>query len=107
MDPTQISVAIIMVGVTAICFAWLQSNMAAASARRMMDMLKRVGLDLGTATLGEPQTIAIGKEVRRRCRRCSREALCERWLAGKVEGGNAFCPNAEAFRILAETSAPA
>jgi hypothetical protein len=107
MDPTQISVAIIMVGVTAICFAWLQSSMAAASAGRMMDMFKRVGLDLGTAKLGEPQTMAIGKKMQRRCRRCSREALCERWLSGKIEGGNAFCPNAEAFRILAEAGAPA
>jgi hypothetical protein len=106
MDPTQISVAIIMVGIAAACFVWLQSSMAAASAKRMMGMVKRVGLDIGTAALGEPDTMAIGKEVRRRCRRCPREALCERWLAGKVEGSNTFCPNAEALRVLAEASAP-
>lgn len=106
MDPTQISVAIIMVGVAVAGIVWLQSSMAAASARRMMGMMERIGLDPGTATLGDPQTMTIGKEVRRRCEACPREDFCERWLAGKVEGGNTFCPNAETFRILAGASAP-
>ena len=102
MDLTQISAAIIMVGLIAACFVWLQSSMAAASARRMMGVMKRIGLDPWTIRRGDPQTMTIGKQLRRRCRRCSREALCERWLAGKVEGGNTFCPNAETFRNLQE-----
>lgn len=102
MDPTQIGIAIIMVGVAGGGILWLRSNMAAASARRMMRMMKRIGLDLRTAMPDEPQAMTIGKEVRRRCRRCSREDLCERWLAGQVEGDGAFCPNAEAFRSLAK-----
>jgi len=105
MDPTQISVAIIMVGVAVVSIVWLQSSMTTAAARRTMSMMKRIGLDPGTDALDDPQTMTIGKELRRRCRRCPREDLCERWLAGKVEGGNTFCPNAETFRILAGASA--
>ena len=108
MDATQISVAIIMVGVAVGSIVWLRSNMAAVSAWRMMRMMKRIGLDPGTIknTLWDSKTMTIRKEVRRRCRRCPREDLCERWLAGKVEGGNTFCPNAETFRILTGASAP-
>ena len=102
MDLTQISAAIIMVGLIAACFVWLQSSMAAASARRMMGMMKRIGLDPWTIRRGDPKAMTIGKDLRRRCRRCSREALCERWLAGAVKGGNAFCPNAESFAFLQE-----
>ncbi len=102
MDPTQISVAIIMVGVAVALIVWLRSRMAAASARRMTAMMARVGL--GTAALDDPRIIAIGKEARRRCRRCPNEGLCERWLAVKVNGDNTFCPNARTFRILTGAS---
>ena len=104
MGPTQISVAIIMVGVAVAIIVWLQSSQAAASGRRMMGMMTRVGLDPGTATLDDPRTMAIRKEARRRCRRCPREDLCDRWLAGKVKGSNTFCPNAQTFRILTGAS---
>ncbi len=107
MDLTQISVAIypILVAVAVAGIMWFESRIAAASARRIMGMMKRIGLDLEAATLGEPQTKTIGKEMRRRCKECPSEDLCERWLAGKVKGGNTFCPNAETFRILARASA--
>lgn len=104
MDPTQISVAIIMVGVSVTLIVWLRSSMAAASDRRMVGMMTRVGLDPRIATFGDLQTVAIRKIIRRRCRRCPREGLCERWLAGKVEGDNSFCPNAQTFRILTGVS---
>ena len=104
MGPTQISVAIIMLGVAVATIVWLQSSQAAASARRMMGMMTRVGLNRGTVTLGDARTMAIIKEARRRCRRCPREGLCDRWLAGEVEGGNTFCPNAQTFDILTEAS---
>lgn len=100
MGPTQISVAIIMVSVTIAIMFWFRSSQAAASARRMMAMMKRIGLDPETAMLGGPRTMAIRQEARRRCRSCPREDLCDRWLAGEVEGGNAFCPNAQTFRLL-------
>lgn len=107
MDPTQISFSIemtlaaVMVGVAVAGSMWLRSSMVAASARRMMGMMKRIGLDPRTVAPGNPRTMTIGKQVRRRCRGCPREDLCERWLAGEIEGGNTFCPNAETFRILA------
>ncbi len=103
MGPTQISAAIIMVGVAVAIIVWFQSSQADASARRMMGMMTRVGLDPGTATLGDPRTMAIIKEARRRCRRCPREGLCDRWLTGEVEGANTFCPNAQTFRTLRES----
>jgi hypothetical protein len=105
MIPTQISVAIIMMGVAFASIVWLYTSEAAASARRMMGMVKRIGLDPGAATLGDPRTMAIRKEAQRRCRRCPCGDLCDRWLAGKVKGGNTFCPNAQTFRILAGASA--
>ena len=104
MGPIQISVAIIMVGVALAIIVWLRSSQEAASAKRMMGMMTRVGLDPGTATLGDPRVMATRKEARRRCMRCPREDLCDRWLAGEVEGDNAFCPNAQAFRALAGAS---
>ena len=45
------------------------------------------------------------KTAQRRCRRCPREDLCDRWLAGEAPGSNAFCPNAQTFRILAAPGA--
>jgi len=101
MDPIQISFTIFVVAVAIAIIIWFQSTQAAGSARRMLDMMSRVGLGPGTAMLGDPRTMAIGKEARRRCKRCPREDLCDRWLAGKVKGDNTFCPNAQTFRTLA------
>ena len=98
MDPIQFSVAIIVVGVAAALIMRLRSNTATAYGRRMRTMMARVGV--GAAALGDPRTMAMRKQARRRCRRCSSNDLCERWLAGKVEGGNSFCPNVQAFRLL-------
>jgi hypothetical protein len=83
------------------------SHMRSASAGRMTSMMERVGLDPIIATrtypqtLAHPQTEAIMKRVRRRCRGCQSEGLCERWLAGAVKGENSFCPNAQTFNDLA------
>jgi hypothetical protein len=104
LGPTQIGVAIIMVGLAVAIIMWIQSSLAAASARRMKSMMARVGLNPEPAMLDDPRTMAIMKDVRRRCRRCPREGLCERWLAGEVEGDNTFCPNAQTFDTLEEAS---
>jgi hypothetical protein len=53
--------------------------------------------------IGRGDVEAIIKDVRRRCRACSSEGVCERWLDGKIGGENEFCPNAEIFRSLAKT----
>ncbi len=103
MTPIQISVAILMLGATVAIFVWLQRNEAAASGRRMTAMMTRFGLDPRTAALGDPRTEVIMKEAQRRCGKCRFEGFCERWLTGKGNGDNTFCPNAQTFRILAGT----
>ena len=105
MSPVQISFVILMVGVAIALIVWFQSSQAAVSARRTVGMMTRVGLGPGTATLSDQRTMAIRNEARRRCKRCPREDLCDRWLAGEVKGNNTFCPNAQTFRTLAGASA--
>ena len=107
MDPIQIGIAIIMVGGACPGVVWLFTSQASASIGRMMAMMERVGLNPQPSVLDGPRTITVRNEARRRCRRCSREELCDRWLAGEVEGNNSFCPNAQTFQSLTETSARA
>lgn len=104
MNPTlfEIGVAIFMVAVSVALVVWFSRYMAAASGRRMMHMLTRAGVDPEVARHGD--TEAIIQDVRSRCRRCRSEDLCDRWLAGTVEGDNSFCPNAQIFRILTRTT---
>ena len=102
MIPTlfEIGVAIFMVTVSIALVAWFSRDMAAASGRRMMNMLAHVGVDPQVARHGD----AILRDVQSRCRSCRSEALCDRWLAGGVEGDNDFCPNAQIFRGLTRTT---
>lgn len=99
---TQSLIAIFMVAVTVAAFAWFRRSEAAASARRMMGMISRVGLNPGDARIRTTM-----KETRRRCQGCPREDYCERWLACKIEGSTDFCPNAPTFRALQEAGAHA
>jgi len=100
MDPTlfQIGAAIVMVAVSVAILVWFIRYLRVTSERRLMLMLKRTGVDPEIIAQGDTETIF--KDVRSRCRKCQSEDLCERWLAGEVEGGNAFCPNARIFSIL-------
>ena len=106
MNPTlfeamfEINVAIILVTVSVAILVWFQRNLVATSARRMMGMMTRAGLDPVVAIEDDRRTKAVLQEAGRRCRNCMREGLCDRWLAGKVEGSNSFCPNARVFRAL-------
>jgi len=102
MNPTLFGVAILMLAVSAALVAWFARDLAAVSGRRMMHMLARAGLDPEIARHGD--TEAVIREARSRCRRCRSEALCDRWLAGTVEGDNGFCPNAQIFRRLTGTA---
>ena len=97
----QIIAAVVMVGVAITLFVALRRYMAAASERRMMSMLESVGLDPATVASGD--TEAIMNEIRQRCRRCTTESVCERWLAGNEAGENDFCPNARVFEALKPT----
>ena len=104
MNPTlfEIGVAIIMVAVSVALVVWFFRNLAAVSGRRMMHMLTRAGVDPEVARHGDAE--AIIQDVRSRCLRCRSEDLCDRWLAGKVEGDDSFCPNAQIFRALTRTT---
>ena len=104
MNPTlfEIGVAIFMVAVSVALVVWFSRYVAAVSGRRMMQMLTRAGVDPEIAKQGN--TEAIIQDVRRRCGRCRFEGLCDSWLAGKVEGDNSFCPNAQIFRLLNKTT---
>ena len=104
MNPTmfEIGVATVMVAVSVALVVWFRRYMAAASERRMVSMLQCAGLDPEIATHGD--TEAIMKEIRRRCRRCPSEDLCDRWLAHEEKGGNTFCPNAQVFEMLTRTT---
>ena len=104
MNPTlfEIGVAALMVAVSVALVVWFSRYMAAASGRRTMHMLARAGVDPEIAMRGD--TEAIIRDVRKRCRRCQSEDLCDRWLAGSVEEDNSFCPNAQIFRRLTKTA---
>lgn len=101
MSPTlfEIGVALVMVAVALSLLVWFRSDLRANSEKRMTRMLVRAGVDPGIAAQGDKETII--KDIRSRCRRCPAENLCERWLAGKVEGENTFCPNVHIFSALA------
>jgi hypothetical protein len=100
----QIILAIFMVAVSGSLVVWFWRYRAADSQRRMTQMLTRAGVPPEVLRRGDIQ--AIIKDVRSRCRACSSEGLCERWLAGEVGGENDFCPNAEIFRSMAKTTGP-
>ena len=98
----EIYIAIILVITAAVLIALFLKYKASSSEKRLMLMLQCAGLDPEIATQADTETII--KEVRRRCRKCQSEDLCERWLAGVEEGGNLFCPNAEVFQELKRAS---
>lgn len=95
---TQIIAAMVMVGGGIALFFAYRRYLTAQSERRMRSMIESVGLDPEIASIGGIDTI-MG-EVRQRCRTCSSEDVCERWLAGDEEGDNAFCPNAKVFEVF-------
>jgi len=102
----EIGIAIALVVIAAALVALFLKYKAGASERRMMEMMRSVGLDPDIARYGDHE--AIISAVRRQCRRCQSEDLCERWLAGEETGDNDFCPNRQIFSYLEKrvTTAP-
>ena len=100
MSPTQfeIGVASVMVAVIVALLVWFARYLRASSGKRMVSMLMRAGVDPDIVARGDKR--AIIEDIRSRCQKCHAEDLCERWLAGKVEGENTFCPNALIFSSL-------
>jgi hypothetical protein len=102
MSLLQIIAAIFMVTAAIALVVSFRKAKRAASERRMLRMLERIGLDPAIASSGDNESIM--KEIRRRCRTCATEDLCERWLAGDVHGDNYFCPNSSVIVALQRTS---
>ena len=98
----QVVAAMATIAIAAAMMLGLRRYLAVNSERRMRMMLESVGLDPEIATSGEIPTIM--KEVRQRCRSCAIESVCERWLEGKKDDGNDFCPNAKVFEVLRKHS---
>lgn len=98
----QVVAALAMAGVAAAIIFGFRHYLAVNSERRMRTMLESVGLDPEIATSGEIPTIM--KEVRQRCRSCASESVCERWLQGRKDDANDFCPNAKVFEVLKKQS---
>ncbi len=105
MNPTlfEFGVALVMLAVSVAMVVSFWRYKAAASEARMTRMLARAGGVPAAARQGD--TGAILQDARSRCRSCQSEDLCDRWLAGKVEGANSFCPNARIFSGMARTAA--
>jgi len=95
---TQVFAAIAMLVAAFVLVLVYRAFLAGNSERRMRKMLESAGLDPALAGSGKIPTIM--KDVRQRCQSCSSEDVCERWLEGKEEGGNTFCPNSKVFEIL-------
>ena len=95
---TQIIAAIVMVGLGLALVIAYRAYLARNSERRMLSMIDSLGLD--PEIVSDPELGTIMGEVRQRCKGCTSEDVCERWLRGDEEGDNAFCPNARVFEIL-------
>lgn len=98
----QIVGAVLMIAVTVGLVVTWRRYQASNSERRMLTMLESVGLDPAIASSGDLN--AIMDEVRKRCRHCQSEDVCERWLKGEEIGDNDFCPNSRVFKILGKHS---
>lgn len=93
----QLIVAAAMAALALFLFWRLVEYRRAGSERRLRAMMAwaRVDPALAGAEASKPRLM----QLRRRCRRCPSEGVCERWLAGELRGGNEFCPNA---KVLSE-----
>lgn len=100
MNPTayEIGVTITLASMAIALVALFLYYKASATKKRMQRMLLRLGLDPNIVTDANKKTVLEG--IRQRCKKCQTEDVCERWLAGKLEGDNDFCPNAEIIEIL-------
>jgi hypothetical protein len=100
MNPTplEIGVALFMLAVVVTLCVWFARFLSASSGRRMVRMLARAGVNPDIMARGDNR--AVIEDIRLRCQKCQAEDQCERWLAGKAEGDNSFCPNARIFAAL-------
>ena len=97
MTLSDMGTAILFVVIAATLIVWFRKKLSAASLSRMHRMMASVGLDPDKVASSDAGAGLDMQAVRTRCRMCPAEDLCERWLAGEVDGDNGFCPNAKIF----------
>lgn len=98
----QIFSVSVMVVVTFVLIFAYRAYLAANSERRMLSMIDSIGLDPAIASSSDLE--ATMSEVRKRCRSCTSEDVCERWLTCNEKDDNDFCPNAKVFEVLQKYS---
>ena len=97
INVTELQIAIAFIFVTAVLVVWFRSKLASASRSRMYRMMARVGIyPRKSSRTGDKWGLDMNA-ARSRCKMCPAEDVCERWLAGEIEGDNGFCPNASVF----------
>lgn len=100
MSDAYIAITLVLVGVVlVVLFLRYKAN---TSESRMIKMMHQLGLDPEIVMQGDSESII--REVRRRCRRCQSEGLCEQWLAGEIGKDSYFCPNKSVFEELKRVS---
>jgi hypothetical protein len=100
---SDLQIAFLFIVVAAALVWWFRSKLAAASRSRMYRMMARLGVDPNRFSEFDENTGTNMKAIRTRCRMCPSEDVCERWLAGEIEGDNGFCPNAKVFDGVVRT----
>ncbi len=96
----EISIALMMLAITVAMVVAFQGYLRMGTARRLIRMLARVGLNSTAMVNQDPASKATVEEIWQRCRKCQLEGHCEQWLKGEVRGDNSFCPNATTFRLM-------
>ena len=99
----EIGIALMMLAISVAMVVAFQGFLRAGTVRRLTRMLRRVGLNPDLMARKGPESAAVIQEIWQRCRNCSVEGHCERWLNGEVAGTNAFCPNAPALLRLKQS----
>lgn len=94
---TDLQIAVVFILIAAGLVVWIRSKMAADSRSRMYRMMAKVGVYPKSLSRNSPDSGLDMDAVRRRCNKCPCEDVCERWLAGEIEGDHGFCPNAKVF----------
>jgi len=108
MEPTALEIRFALAMLAAsvallLCCRWY---LRARSAERMRDMMLRLALNPEVGSDCALNISQVMADVRKRCRRCQAEDVCERWLNGELRGPNTFCPNRRIFKALMKRPKP-
>ena len=103
MNMSDQQIAFLLVLVAAALVIWFRSKLASATRSRMYRMMASLGVDPKRFADSHEDTGIDMKVIRSRCNMCPCEDVCERWLAGEIEGDHGFCPNAKIFDGVVKT----